>query len=441
MQLRKRRKLMHLKRKLVPFAIIAAFLINAGCAGTTKTASQGGAEDQRLREAQEEKSIEELKYEMTVAYNLGDDRYRQEDYINALPFYWKTNEIDRQINGNNLRYPGIFQKIGRSYAELGHLDSTFYSYVEGLKYSPRNLTYFQWIQWYHLSEGRIDEYIATTEEILTIENDLSEQQPHIVRVKDIYKSRQEYEKAKEKIELLLTFDPDNKELILEHTGMIRNIGGDAALQEEYEKQHLQNPTDTDVIWNLLSNYADQGLHEKVIEFVDKYLALKPGDIDARSKKIEALRATNRFDEAIAGLREISVIRRTDPQYLWEIADIFHVDKKDLPKAMDWAYKARQKNRGFGKASYKIATVIVDHVENVMKKYGRSTPTVDDKLIYEIAVFYFKEAAKDPNTRAQAEKYAQYYGEVFIRTTEDKFMHRGYDTPKTREYAWVWKYKK
>ena len=426
------------KRAFLVFSIIAAFVIAAACTSTTKTATRNTATE--VEEVLEQKSREELEREMIIAFNLGYDRYQQRDYESSLPYLHKTHELDKEINSGKLRYPRIGLQIGRAYFERGIIDSAYYAYYEGLQYNPGNLTFLNWLQWYYLSENKIDDYIDVTDEILKYEKDLSKQKEHLVRMKDILISRQEYEKALEKIELLMTLDPHDAELDNERIGMIREIGGEEALLKEFEKKYQQDPNDTEVLWQLITAYSDQSEYERVMDLVDRYISLRPDDLDARLRKVAALRATNKFDKAIAALKKIITLQSGEPKFLVEIADIYHVDKKDLRTSIQWAFRARQINHNFGEANYMIAELIIEYIDVIMDKYGRTTPSYDDKLIYEIAVTYYKDAAKDPNTKVQAERYVTFYGENFMRTSEDKFMHKGYNSPRLTEYEWVWKYK-
>ncbi len=429
----------HSVRTLVMLVFAGFILVWNGCASSSQTTaddSNGSGNN-----VVQEKTSEELTQEMIIAFNLGYDRYQQKDYERALPYLLKTNEIDRQINGEELRYPRIYLQIGRAYFERGIVDSAYIAYSDGLKSNPGNMTFLNWLQWYYLNENRLDEYIQTTLDILNVEEDLNIQKENIVRIKDLLKSRQENEKALELVELLLTLEPDNTALDNERIGLIRDLRGNDALLEEFERRYQQDPTDSEVIWQLISAYSDQSRYDDVIKMADAYIALNPDDIDVRLQKVSAYRSSNRIDDTIKVFMEISQLSPQDQQYLIEIADIYRVDKRNLREALNWASRSRRLNRNYGPANYLIAELIVEYIENTMSKFGRSVPSYEDKLIYEIAVTYFKDAVRDPNTRTDAQRYASFYEENYFRTSEDKFMNKGYDTPRTQEYNWIWRYKR
>ncbi len=425
-------------RTVVLLSMFCAFAVWSGCASSSQTATDDASAANNVNQ---EKSTEELTQEMIIAFNLGYDRYQQKDYENALPYLLRTNAIDQDINGDNLRYPRIYLQIGRSYFERGIVDSAFYAYDAGLEYNEGNLTFLNWLQWYYLNENQLDEYIETTLDIMEYEQDLKNQQDNIIRVKDLFKSRGENEKALELIELLLELEPGNIALDNERIGLIRELRGDDALLEEFERRYQDDPSDSEVIWQLLSAYADQSRHSEVIELADAFTVLNPDDIDVRLLKINALRSTNRVDDAISVIRELTQLRPQEPQYLLDIADIYRIDKQNVREALNWASRARQIDRNHGKANYMLGELIVEYIENTMSQYGRSAASYDDKLIYEVAVTYFQDAARDPNTRSDGARYASFYGENFMLTSEDKFMNKGQDIPKTPEYEWIWRFKR
>jgi tetratricopeptide (TPR) repeat protein len=243
------------------------------------------------------------------------------------------------------------------------------------------------------------------------------------------------------VELLLTMEPDNIALDNERIGLIQELWGDNALLEEFERRFQQDPTDSEVLWQLISAYSDQSRHDEVIKMADAYIAQNPDDIDVRLQKINAYRTTNRIDETIAVLKEIAQLRPQDKRYLIDIAESYRIDKQNLREALNWASRARRLDRNYGPANYLIAELIVEYTENIMSKFDRSIPSYDDKMIYEIAVSYFKDAVRDLNTRSDAQRYVSFYEENYMRTSEDKFMNKGYDTPRTPDYNWIWRYKR
>ena len=452
----------------VTYTLIFTLIIIVACAATTSTTTirqptqeppkeeeTQQAKEQAQQQAQEQKTKDELVYARLVAYNLGYYPYRDGNYEQALPHLLETAKIDKQIyqtffDVDTLKYPGVYSQIGRCYQERGIIDSAFYYFNEGYIYYDSTEIYkhkdnykhiLTWLQWYYSNEKQIEKYIEFSEEILKYEENEAERKKVLEPLKSLYITRQEYDKALEKLEELLVIEPDNREFENELIGIIKMTGGDEALIKEWEKQHLKDPTDAEVIWNLINTYENQLEYEKVIEFADKYLVLKPDDIDARVKKVHALKATGKFDEAIALLNELIKLKPDEPQYLLKIAEILHVDKKNYQEAVKWANDARRINPGLGEANIMIADVIVDYIGFVKEKYGDDVGTIDHKLIYEVAVEYYKDAAKDPNTKARADRMVKYYSENFIRTVDDKFMSRGWDIPRADAYQWVWRYKK
>lgn len=474
--LMKQRKSGSLTGHFFIFTLICALIIIAACAATTTTPRRQTeqepqkeeetqqAKEQAQQQAQEQKTEEQrqLYKEVLETYNLGIYDFIYGNYEKALPFLVETAKLDKQIyqtriDVDTLKFPGIYSQIGRSYQERGIIDSAFYYYNEGYIYYDSTEVYkrgeklldnfkliLSWLQWYYYSEMQIEKYIEFSEIFLKHEKNKESRRNTLIALKTRYINREEYDKALEKLEELLVMEPDNKDFENERIGIIEITGGAEALIKEWEKQHLEDPTETEVIWNLIATYESQLEYEKVIEFADKYLALKPDDIDARVKKVSALQSTGKSDEAIALLKELNKMKPEEPKYLLNIAEIFHVDKKNHQEAVKWAYDARKINPGLGEANMMIADIIVDYINVVKDKYKDKDPggiEIDHKLIYEVAIEYYKDAAKDPYTKSRAESMVIFYSENNIRTVEDMHMSKGHDSPKVTDYQWVWRYKK
>ncbi|KPK87505.1 hypothetical protein AMJ80_11950 [bacterium SM23_31] len=460
-------------RYSVVYVLICALIIIAACAATTSTTTSRQpaqeppkeektqqAQEQAKQQTQEEIIKKELSYARSRAYSLGIYPYMDKNYEQALPDLLKVAQIDKQIyqtfaDVDTLKYPVIYKQIGICYQERGIIDSAYYYYNEGYVYYDSSEVYksnknemdnykyiLQWLQWYYSENQQTDKYIEFSEKFLMYEQDKAKRKVILEPLKTIYIKQQEYDKALEKLEELLEIEPDNREFESEWINAIRITGGDEALIKVWEEKHLENPADAEIIWNLINIYENQLEYAKVIEFADKYLALNSDDIDARVKKANALEAVGKFDQAIVLWQELNKLRPGNPQYLLNIARIYHFNKENYQEAVKWAYNARQIDTGFGEASLKIADVIVSYITVVMGKYGRETPDIDDKLIYEVAIEYFKDATNNQNTRNRANQLLQHYNtESFIRTPSDIHMNKGHDAPGIPEYSWVWKYKK
>jgi len=472
--LMKQRKSGSLTGYFIIFTLICALIIIVACTATTNTTPKRQTErepqkevetqqakEQAQQKAQEQKTEEQrqLYKEVTETYNLGIWDFLHGNYEKSLPILVETAKLDKQvyqthIDVDTLKFPGILSQIGRGYQERGIIDSAFYYYNEGYIYYDTTEVYersekylgnykhvLTWLQWYYSSEGQIEKYIEFSEIYLKHESNEESRKNTLTSLKTLYMNRKEYDKALEKLDELLVMEPDNKDFENERIGIIEITGGAEALIKEWEKQYLENPNDMEVIWNLIVTYENQLECEKVIEFADKYLALKPDDIDAREKKVSALQSTDKSDEAIALLKELNKMKPEEPKYLLNIAEIFHVDKKNYQEAVRWAYDARRINPGLGEANMMIADIIVDYIGFVKEKYGDQVGAIDHKLIYEVAIEYYNDAAKDSYTKSRAEEMAKHHSENNIRTDEDKFMNKGWDIPRANAYQWVWRYKK
>ena len=113
------KKLFLIGKGIVSVGLLASLFFSASCTSATKAVTQSTtpAEIAAAQQAALQQERVELRREMTIAYNLGDDLYKQRSFEDALPYFWKTHEIDKGLKSDKIRYPRIFQKIANSYLE------------------------------------------------------------------------------------------------------------------------------------------------------------------------------------------------------------------------------------------------------------------------------------------------------------------------------------
>ena len=393
---------------------------------------------QRKQLTQEEKKI--LRDQMERLWSLGHTLLQNMNFTEALPKYLQVIEIDKVVNVDSLQRSFLYANIGYMYTELGKNDSALYYYEQGLQYDSRFTSYYveniQDLYWNYLKD--YDKWLSFVEKNFQYIKSEELKRFCLKYMKEFYKGKGELQKALNALERYMVYEPNNPDLENERLGLIKQIGGDDALLIEFEKKLIQNPNDAEILWILIGIYSSKNEYNKIIELTDRYLALKPKDIDALEKKANALKVMERYDEAMVVLKELIAVNQEGIQYYLNIGEIYQNNKKDLKQAASWFLSARKVKPSDGRASMMLGHIAYELIRKVMEKNGRKAPVYEDKLVGKIAYDYYVEAAKDPNTKGAVEQYLAFFGENMIPTKSDIFLYANITEPTDEDYVWFWK---
>jgi tetratricopeptide (TPR) repeat protein len=420
--------------------VLAIGFVFACTSATTTAKNQNGAENTvSAEEAAKAAEREAKSYEMLKQYNFGNPPYMRGDYEKALPMLHKVRVLDTDLNGADLKYPEIYQKIGMSYRELGKQDSALYYFEEGIKLLPDNLWLHENVAYYYKAVNRLDDYIAEVHKIIALLEEPEDIKKWKLILIDYHVQSNEFDQAIKLYDELIVLEPDNREFIDNRLNLLRASGGSEQIRKEYEEHHQQYPNDKDTIGELIVIYVDAAEHEKVIEMVDKFLALQPGDIESIEKKIHALKELGRESETINTLNQIASLVPDDPKYFVEIAEI-HINAERFSQGVTFAEKALNVRSGYGEAHFQIARSFFQCANNVKNSRANSRTKYEDKLVYKMALLEYEKAAKDPNKKADAERWINHIKVAeYEPTSEDQFMNRTVTKPQDPGYAWLQKY--
>jgi len=413
---------------VLTLSLFAVYLPLVSCTSGAAAAKNAGPAEPEVVEL----TPEELRMELVKSYNFGQQYYQQGNYTAALPYLHTAKNIDKKLNGDNILYPGIYQKIGRSYSELKMPDSSLVIYEEGLKYDPDNLHMNEMIAYYYKASNRIDQFIPAAIKVIGLSDEQEKKIEYMVQLKEVYVQRDEYDLALELMDQLVEMKPQNKDYIDERLSILRLSGGEGALRKEFEEKHQQFPNDKNYILELISIYERDNENQLLVEMADKLIALEPNEIDSREKKVNALITLNKNNDAIAVLNELNKLVPDQPRYLARVAEIYN-DTGRYRNAVNYANRALRINNSYGEAHFQIGMAFMNQAEDVRDKRG--SLAFEDKLVYQLAYDKFVIAARDINKKAQAERWVEHLVN-FIPTSEDKFMHKGVTKPTSPEYDWL-----
>lgn len=416
-------------RVMAVFAVLALFVLPfAAC-----TSGSTAASTEETEPAEPEMTQEEIRMELIKSYNFGQQYYQQKNYQQALPYLHTAKEYDKQLNGTQILYPGLYSKIGLCYTELSNPDSALAIFEEGLQFVPEDLYMNEMVVYYYKAANRIDEFIPAAVKFLGLTDDNATKIDYSQQLKEVYVQRNEYELALEMLDKLVELQPDNKSFGDERLSILRLARGEGALRQEYEAKHAEFPNDTNYMLELISIYERDEEHQPLIDMVDKLVAINTGEIISREKKASALIKLGKGREAIAVYDELAGIDAESPKYYALIAEIYN-DLGQFRNAYNQGSRAVQRDASFGNGHFQMAMAIMYQADAVRDQ--RDNIAFEDKLVYEKAVERFTRARSDFNVSSQAERWINHLSANYVPTQSDKFMNKGVTKPSHSSYSWL-----
>ncbi|MFC1477696.1 hypothetical protein ACFL6L_04440 [candidate division KSB1 bacterium] len=432
------------------FGLIGILLLSVSCTSTTTAARSSrrqqeepekieAVEEVAVQQEQQQLSIEEMSQEFLKEYSYGYERFANKLFPEALEFFNRALKYHKRVYSypDNMKYQELYFYIGEGYKEIGKPDSTLLLFEEGVNFGQKESTerYMRsYITYTYFTKNQIDKYIPAVEALLPLLETDAEKIENLENLRDILQRHNRDAEALEVIERMLVIDPDNLQFQQDRLDLVRLVKGEGAIRAEFEAKLEKDPTDKDIMLELISIYERNEEYELLIQMIDKYLAVDPNDATSVEKKVEALRKLDRPNEAIEALKVLSALRPEEPRYLTDIAAIY-IALENYRQAIASSEQALRVRSGYGEAHFQIAMAI-KNVASIQEEKD-TKKTVDVKVVNEIALYEFQEAAKDPNVKTKADRWIPYLKtEGFTMTGNDWFMQRSYRFPEDAGLKWL-----
>ena len=268
----------------------------------------------------------------------------------------------------------IFKYLGRSFMEIGKLDSANWSFNQGLKYNSDDENLLEYAAWNAGKMNNIQDQMYYIEQLLEINPDNVRA---IERMNDTYKKNEMYEEQLIILGLWLDIEPENKKAISEKKIVYNKLGKD---ENDVNRER----------WNIDKSNLQYGLDyaEGLIEKDENELAIQVCNelfaFDSDNKRLLKVISDayiNLYQEiqALQYLEKLGEIDDKNVNTLLDIADVC-VNAGEFQKGYNWVNKAIALNKSLGKCYFQRAEVLVALVESNLGE------EVDfcDRLVFDLA---------------------------------------------------------
>jgi len=307
---------------------------------------------------------------------FGDNSWSTKDYRGAVEQYF-TMLICKCINRDNIR---IYQDLGLSYEKIGILDSTVWSFKEGLKLDKDNEDLL-WNTARILTKLNKNGDKNNLETLYYYFDRLLEINPDNVSIlekySEVYKNNEQYEEQIEILNQWLKLDPDSKIAINNKKIAYGQLGMDETQvdKERWEKESSNLEYGISYVKSLMENED----FDESIEVCEELVLLHSED-RRLLKLISDSYVKNLNDKkAVKYLEELIKIDYDNSNVMIDLSNVY-MNLYEFSKAYNWANKAISTEKMKGKSFFQRAEVLVQAVD-----YYRSDELdFCDRLVYDLA---------------------------------------------------------
>ena len=307
---------------------------------------------------------------------FGDNSWSTKDYRGAVDQYF-TMLLCKCINKNNAR---VYKDLGLSYEKLGLLDSTVWSFEQGLNLDKNNKDLL-WNAARILTKLNKNGDKNNLETLYYYFDRLLELDPKDVSIlekySEVYKNNEQYEEQINILDQWLKIDPNSKRAINNKKNAYANLGMDETEvdKERWEKESSNLEYGISYVESLMKNEN----FDKSIEVSEELILLHPED--RRLLKLISDSYVKNLDDkkAVKYLEKLIKVDFDNANVMIDLSTAY-MNLYEFNKSYSWANKAINTNKMIGKAFFQRAEVLVQAVDS----YRSDELDFCDRLIYDLA---------------------------------------------------------
>ena len=369
--------------------------------------------------------------DVEIWYSFGSEKYKQKQYGEALPYYWKV-----LVNDQTGRYKVVYSKLSTCYTELGkknsdqskaYLDSTLLILYRGLEKYPANAT----LNFY---AGRMQRARNQPQCAIPHYEALIAGKPDEVKYLKVLAGlyfQVDDEKSLEVQQQVVELSPSNEanNLLVE---MMNHFGKDpiVAMKNSFER-------DKSNVKNAMRYGSEAyviGDYNASLEAANAVITVDAQHTEAINLKARSYEGLNQTSEAIKVYKEILQLNPTDIKTLCSIGRAYsHL--RNFSAARSNVLQAKRIDSGNGEPYMVMAQIYEDAVDYCSGKREENDYTYEDKLVFERARDEYKKAQRDANFASTASTRYNNLA-ALVPTQEEIFMKNNRKTIKDNCYNWI-----
>jgi len=357
--------------------------------------------------------------QIQIWYSFGQEEFKHEQYKRSIPYYWKV-----LVNDKVGTYKVVYSKLAKAYFELtktdeankaAYLDSTLLIIYRGLEKHPNYVSL-------HFRAGNLQRTLGKPSCAVPHYEALVASKPeevgYLSTLAKLY-FRLEDERCLELQGKVVELSPDDAKASKLLLDMYNFFGKDP--MELMADRYKKNPDDPKIAFQYGKEAVTVGEFEKAIPPLQSAIKADAKNIQPMRYLAQAYEGLSQYSDAVTQYKAILNIDPKNVDVLCSIASAY-ISLNQFGSAFKNLSQAKRIDPSNGLPYMVTAFAYQQAISYCSNKRSTREITYDDKLVYERAAGQYRQAAKDPKYKGQAnEQYNQLRDNGFFRSKDEKFL--------------------
>jgi len=354
------------------------------------------------------------------------DHYRNKNYRNAIPPFWKVVELD-----TIQRFKNVYTLLSDAYAQLNKPDSAELVMALGIQEYPDNAHMHRTFAFY--LARRVNVEAAIREYEITVKIDSTRKDDWKV-LGQLYVKASRIDDAISAYETVIRLDRADQESHQVLSSLYRTRGNEQAAINQMEAVKKLDPDNAENLFRLGKAYFEQANYGQAIVNFQLLLKVTPQNL-VGLEYLGASQQNNReINNALATYQKLLTLQPNNKKVMTDVAACY-IELGKFQTAKNFTDKALTIDSTYGLAHIVRGEVFEAAAEACITRLGKRIPEFDDKLVFEMAYKEYKKAALDSQFQDLANERLNNIQD-FIPTKEDLFFNKGKTRPVDACYDWI-----
>ena len=355
-------------------------------------------------------SITERNEECELYLSFGGTNYQNQDFEGAIRNF--SHVVD--LGCGEMFSEQIWELLGRSYYQVGKLDSAVWAADRGLVYLSDDIHLMRFAAYVYHKAGDTQKAIHKLEDLWNLDPENTEA---LWELLDMYRALPEdidnLKNQKRVLNGILKVESNNNKAMGELALVLEDLGegADTIVCDRWRQDRCNIGYGLDCVAAMQDEGRDDG---EILSILNELKSCERSNIKILIQLANTLLDMGRVPDALLTLEDVVRIEPANYESIFQITQI-NMDQGDLKEALIWAERGIKTSGSNGESLYWRAEVYFE----IAEECAGESMTFEDKVIYEFSFEDYDSAMKKGYRKAKVRR--DFLEEHYITKCSDWFM--------------------